>query len=73
MIILATLISIFLILLKIVDSVSIPLFFIFMILKLCGVIAWSWLLVCVPLIVFGGAIILTVIVKIIFAVHLDCD
>lgn len=38
-------------LLYVADSLSIPLFLIFLILKLCNVIAWSWVLVCLPLII----------------------
>lgn len=71
MVTLTFLIIISLTLLKIIDAVSIPLFLIFMILKLCGVIAWSWLLVCIPLIVFGGALILTIIFQLIFTIYLD--
>lgn len=50
---------------KVIDALSIPLFLIFLILKLCGVIAWSWVLVCLPLIVFGVFILLTVILSVI--------
>lgn len=42
--------SIFLYLCYIADALSVPLFLIFMTLKLCGVITWSWVLVFLPLI-----------------------
>ena len=50
--------------LKVVDALAIPVFIVFLVLKLCGVIAWSWLFVCLPLIVFAGAIILTILLAI---------
>lgn len=43
----------------IVDTLSIPLFLIFLILKLCGVITWSWLMVCLPLIIWASALLIT--------------
>ena len=51
--------------LKVIDALAIPVFLVFLVLKLCGVIAWGWFFVCLPLIVFGGAIILTIILAII--------
>lgn len=50
------------VILKTVDALAIPLFIVFLVLKLCGVIAWGWLYVCLPLIVFGGAMVLTIII-----------
>lgn len=37
------------------------LFLIFMILKLCGVIAWSWVIVCIPLYCLAGSIVLSIL------------
>ena len=42
----------------IVDTLSIPLF---LILKLCGVITWSWLMVYLPLIIWSSALLITFI------------
>lgn len=47
--------------LKIIDALAIPVFLVFLVLKLCGVIAWSWLWVCFPLIVFGIALVLIIV------------
>lgn len=51
--------GIFLYLCYIADAVSVPLFLIFMILKLCGVITWSWVLVFLPLICLPILILVT--------------
>lgn len=37
-------------LVKISETLTIPLFLTFLILKLTGVVAWSWFVICVPLI-----------------------
>ena len=47
--------------LKLVDVLAVPTFLVFLVLKLCGVIAWSWWLVCTPLIVLVGGMILLAI------------
>ena len=54
--------------LMIVDIASIPTFIVFLILKLCGVIDWQWLHVCIPLIVFAGTTVLTGITRAVSAV-----
>lgn len=54
--------------LYVVNALSIPLFLIFLILKLCNVITWSWLMVCLPLIVFAGALLLTFILSMIYGI-----
>lgn len=54
-------VSLLLVLMYAVDALAIPLFLIFMILELCGVIAWGWLIVCIPLIVWGVAILFTIV------------
>lgn len=46
---------------KIIDALSVPLFIVFLILKLCGVIAWSWVAVCAPLIALAAAVIITIV------------
>ena len=56
-----TILTVIILALKLIDALAIPVFLIFLVLKLCGVIAWSWLWVCFPLIVFGCAMILTII------------
>lgn len=45
---------------KTIDMLAIPLFIIFLILQLCGVITWAWVLVFLPLIVWGGSMLLTI-------------
>ena len=61
MVLLVILISIIVVALKIVDALSIPTFLVFLVLKLCGVITWGWFFVCLPLIVFAGAMVLTLL------------
>lgn len=51
---LITFIAILIIICKIAESLSIPTFFVFLILKLCNVITWSWVCVCIPLFVLFG-------------------
>lgn len=43
---------------KILEALSIPLFITFLILKLTSVIAWSWWLVCLPVILIPAMFIL---------------
>jgi hypothetical protein len=45
----------------VIDALGIPLFIVFLILQLCGVITWSWVMVCLPLIIWGCAGLLTFI------------
>lgn len=52
---------------KIIDALSVPLFIVFLILKLCGVIAWSWVAVCAPLITLAVAITITAVCAIVNA------
>ena len=61
MVLLVILISIIVVALKIVDALSIPTFLVFLVLKLCGVITWGWFFVCLPLIIFAGAMFLTLL------------
>lgn len=45
---------IFLLLMAAVKILSVPLFIVFLILRLCGVVSWSWWLVCLPLMLFAA-------------------
>lgn len=54
--------------LYIIDALSIPLFLVFLILKLCNVITWSWLMVCLPLTIFAGVLLLTFILSMIYGI-----
>ena len=45
-------------------GVAFPLFLTFLILKLCGVIAWSWFLVWLPLIIGGVGLVIAIIIRI---------
>lgn len=45
---------IFLLLVAAVKILSVPLFIVFLILRLCGVVAWAWWLVCLPLMLFAA-------------------
>ena len=68
MIILSILITICVILetiFKIASSLAVPCFIVFLILKLCNVIAWSWWLVVTPLFVLVGSILCVVIFSVI--------
>lgn len=62
MVFLFSFLTFMLIFVKIIDSVCLPVFLIFMTLKLCGIIAWSWVMICLPLICLAGSIILTIII-----------
>lgn len=48
-----------------IGVISIITFLVFMILKLCEVVSWSWLIVCIPLMVLGGWIVLWFIIYLI--------
>ena len=49
-------------------SLCIILFVVFIVLKLTGVISWSWWLVCLPLIIYAGFIVLVLIISAIVAI-----
>ena len=53
-----------------VSGLCVILFLIFMILKLCGVIAWAWALVCIPLYVLAAMIVLTIVIVVLCALFL---
>ena len=55
-----TILTIFILAMKLIDTLALPVFLIFLVLKLCGVIAWSWVWVCFPLIVFAIASLLII-------------
>lgn len=44
------------------------LFIVFLILKLVGVITWSWWLVCLPLLIYAGIIVLVLLFILIAAI-----
>ena len=50
--------------------VAFILFLVFLVLKLTGVIAWSWWIVCLPLIVYGAVLLLCIAIVIIVAIIL---
>ena len=52
--------TIFILAMKLIDMLAVPVFIVFLVLKLCGVIAWSWVWVCFPLIVFAIASLLII-------------
>lgn len=56
-----------------IDALAIPLFIVFLILRLCNVIAWSWVMVCLPLIIWAIAIFLTMTVSGMLAYFADKD
>lgn len=64
---LITILTIFILAMKLIDILTVPVFIVFLVLKLCGVIAWSWVLVCFPLIVFAIASLLITISAIILS------
>ena len=45
---------------KTIDILAIPLFIIFLILQLCGVIAWAWVLVFLPFIIWVCSMLLII-------------
>ena len=61
-IILSILLILFLVIFGIVDAAGIPTFLIFLVLKLCNVIEWDWIWVCMPLIIWGACLALTVLI-----------
>ena len=46
--------------------ISILLFIIFLILKLCNVISWEWVYICIPLLVIGLILIISVFFKLMY-------
>lgn len=50
------------------NGLCIVLFLIFMILKLCGVIAWTWAIVCIPLYCLGAGVIFTIVLIVLVAI-----
>ena len=46
----------------------IVLFLIFMILKLCGVIAWTWAIVCIPLYCLGAVVVFSIVLIVLVAI-----
>lgn len=44
---------------KIIDVLGIPIFIVFLILQLCGVITWAWILIFLPLIIWAATLLLT--------------
>lgn len=71
MVVLLILLAVSIVVLRLVMGFAPALFIIFLILKLCGVIAWSWLAVCIPLIVMGASIVLLLIVSIVNAIVIE--
>lgn len=59
------LLAILSIILIIVMQVAVPVFIVFLILKLCGVIAWGWFFVFLPLIVGAINAFVLIVIKII--------
>lgn len=64
---LITILTIFILAMKLIDMLTVPVFLVFLVLKLCGVIAWSWVWVCFPLIVFAIASLLIIVSAIILS------
>lgn len=64
MITLILILTILIIFSVIVAELSVPTFLVFLVLKLCGVIAWSWFWVCFPLILGVIFLILWIALKI---------
>lgn len=62
-----TILTIFILAMKLIDVLTVPVFLVFLVLKLCGVIAWSWVWVCFPLIVFAIASVLIIVSAIILS------
>ena len=58
MITMAVFLAILLAVLIVASELSIPVFLVFLVLKLVGVIAWEWLWVCFPLIICAGTFVL---------------
>lgn len=53
-----------------VSGLCVILFLIFMILKLCGVIAWAWAIICIPLYVLAAMIVLKIVIVVLCALFL---
>lgn len=60
--ILVSIITTFMILLSICNCLAIPVFIVFLTVKLLGVITWGWLYVCMPLIIMAGTIFLEILI-----------
>lgn len=60
--ILVSIITTLMILLSICNCLAIPVFIIFLVVKLLGVIAWGWIYVCMPLIIMAGTIFLEILI-----------
>lgn len=58
------LLSLIAVIMGIAWKLSIPTFLVFLVLKLCNVICWSWFCVCIPLIVLGVSLFLTVLLSV---------
>ena len=67
MVALVTIIAILLTIFKIAESLSILTVLVFLVLKLCKVITWSWVCVCIPLFVLVGLSILSIVCSVISA------
>ena len=63
---LVSLFAILAVILGIAWKVAIPTFIVFLVLKLCNVIAWSWVYVFIPLIVLAGSLIISIILSVLF-------
>lgn len=73
MVLISGLLAVLLVIAKVVDALGIPLFLVFLILRFCNVIAWGWIFICLPLIIWVGAILLTVLFTAILAWIDECD
>lgn len=60
--ILVSIIITLMILLSICNCLAIPVFIVFLLVKLLGVIAWEWIYVCMPLIIMAGTIFLEILI-----------
>lgn len=65
MYIIISILSVIAVIMGIAWELSIPTFLVFLILKLCNVINWSWLCVCIPLIVLAVSLFLTILLSLI--------
>ena len=63
--IIISILSVIAVIMGIAWKLSIPTFLVFLILKLCNVINWSWLCVCIPLIVLASSLFLTILLSLI--------
>lgn len=65
MYIIISILSVIAVIMRIAGELSIPTFLVFLILKLCNVINWSWLCVGIPLIVLAVSLFLTILLSLI--------